>query len=72
MMPDPSRATPRQEEVELVVLGNLAPRPLQDGVETALTPSLSVTPLFGPHRDEFSEMVGFLFRGPRRGARPAG
>lgn len=67
-MTDPSRATPGQEEIELVVLGNLAPRPLQDGVETALTPSLSVTPLIVPHRDEFSETVGFVFRGPRRRA----
>jgi len=45
------------EEVEI----DLAP-----GHEIALTPSLRVTPIRVPHRDEDSDTVAYLVRGPRR------
>ncbi len=32
----------------------------------ALTPALTVTPFLVPHRDEYSDTVGFLVAGPRR------
>ena len=36
------------------------------GVEIALTPDLSVTPIPVPHRDEYSDTVAWLARGPGR------
>jgi pyrroloquinoline quinone biosynthesis protein B len=53
---------------QLVSLGNIDLRPLSDGVATALNPRISVTPLVVPHRDEYSETVGFLVQGPTRRA----
>jgi pyrroloquinoline quinone biosynthesis protein B len=35
---------------------------------TELTPSLSVTPFLVPHRDEYSETVGYLIEGPTKKA----
>ncbi len=51
---------------QLVSLNNIAIRPLEAGVPTALNERISVTPLVVPHRDEFSETVGFVVRGPSR------
>lgn len=45
---------------QLVALDNIALEPLQDGMETILSPELSVTPYRVPHRDEYSETVGFV------------
>lgn len=44
---------------QLVSLDNISLRPLQADSSIALAASLSVTPLLVPHRDEFSETVGF-------------
>jgi len=49
---------------QLVSLGNVAVTALTDGVETELAPGLSVTPMAVPHRDEYSETVGLVVRGP--------
>ncbi|MCU1348821.1 MAG: pyrroloquinoline quinone biosynthesis protein PqqB [Acidobacteria bacterium] len=49
---------------QLVRLHNIDLRPLDDGVTVALNGRISVTPLRVPHRDEYSETVGFLIRGP--------
>lgn len=41
---------------------------LHDGERVVLRPDLTVTPILVPHREEFSETVGFTIRGPERAA----
>lgn len=70
----PVYATPRMARFlrengpwsQLVALGNIELREIEPGRETALTPDLRVTPLAVPHRDEYSDTVGFRVRGPSR------
>ena len=50
----------------LVDLGNIKLLTLAPGVAAQLAPGLSVTPLRVPHREEESDVVGFLVTGPRR------
>jgi len=52
---------------QLVSLNNIAFRYLQDN-QTVPLGSIMVTPLTVPHRDEFSETVGFMILGPRYSA----
>jgi len=47
---------------QLVSLNNIALSSLQDKTEIKLSPSLTVEPFLVPHRDEFSETVGFRIR----------
>ena len=50
---------------QLVSLGNIALNEnLIDGQAFELSRDISVTPLLVPHRDEYSETVGFIIRGP--------
>ena len=49
---------------QLVKLGNIEIRPLESGKEVKLGEKVSVTPLAVPHRDEYSETVGYRIRGP--------
>lgn len=51
---------------QLVSLNNIVIRPLSAGTTVALNERISVTPLLVPHRDEFSETVAFIVRGPAR------
>ncbi|MDX1546241.1 MAG: MBL fold metallo-hydrolase [Rhodothermales bacterium] len=51
---------------QLVRYENIALRDLEDGVPVRLTDRLTVTPLRVPHRQEYSEVVGFRIAGPRR------
>ncbi|HEY7510142.1 MAG TPA: MBL fold metallo-hydrolase [Vicinamibacteria bacterium] len=51
---------------QLVALGQIELRELVPGREVALGASLRVTPLLVPHRDEYSDTVGFRVRGPAR------
>ena len=51
---------------QLVDLRNIVLRPLQSGVTVRLNERLSVTPFEVPHRDEFSETVGYRIEGPQR------
>lgn len=51
---------------QLVSLRNIVLRPLVAGEAVALNERISVTPLVVPHRDESSETVGFVVRGPSR------
>jgi pyrroloquinoline quinone biosynthesis protein B len=51
---------------QLVRLGNIAIETLEEGVVTRLGTRLTVTPLRVPHRDEYSETVAFIVRGPDR------
>ncbi len=50
----------------LVARRNIVLREVTAGVPVALAPGLSVTPIVVPHRDELSDTLGFLVRGPRR------
>ena len=52
----------------MVRLANINLRPLEDQQPVALSPRLTVTPFAVPHRDEYSETVGFIVRGPSRSA----
>ena len=49
---------------QLVSNENIVLKALEANKRTELTPSLSVTPFLVPHRDEYSETVGFLIEGP--------
>lgn len=68
----PVYAMPRMREFlagngpwsQLVTLKNISLTPLEDRTEIALNERIRITPLRVPHRDEFSETVGFLVRGP--------
>ena len=51
---------------QLVELENIIVESLQDGQPVRLNDRLTVTPIAVPHRDEFSETVGFLIAGPDR------
>ena len=53
---------------QLVTLGNISIVPINDGREITLNDRLSVTPFLVPHRDEYSETVGFRIDGPSRSA----
>ncbi len=72
----PLRVMPRMAEylrvarpwADLVDNGQVVLEPLAAGVSLELTPNLSVTPRIVPHRDEDSETVAFLIRGPVRTA----
>ncbi len=50
----------------LVSQGHIDLREIEPGRPLALTPRLTVTPMLVPHRDELSDTVGFLVRGPAR------
>lgn len=49
---------------QLVSLGNIELRTLQEGSPVPLGAGVSATPLLVPHRDEYSETVGFVLEGP--------
>lgn len=53
---------------QLVSLQNIELRELADGAAVKLNARISITPLLVPHRDEFSETVAFVIRGPSRAA----
>jgi len=44
---------------QLVSLNNISLRPLANAIATALDSAISITPFLVPHRDEFSETIGF-------------
>jgi pyrroloquinoline quinone biosynthesis protein B len=70
----PVYAMPRMREFvqtngpwsQLVKYHNIELRPLEAGVPVRLTDDVSVTPIMVPHRQEFSEVVGFRIDGPSR------
>ena len=67
-------AMPRMQKVlsngapwdQLLRLENIRLEPMQAGRPFALSPSVEITPLSVPHRDEYSETVGFVIKGPER------
>ncbi|MEK7857431.1 MAG: MBL fold metallo-hydrolase, partial [Acidobacteriota bacterium] len=70
----PVYAMPRMKQMlasnapwlQLVQLKNVELRELADGNPVSLTSGLSVEPFLVPHRDEFSETVGYSIRSERR------
>ena len=70
----PVWATPRMSDFlrrdgpwsQLVAMGNLALQPLTVDQPVALADKLTVTAFTVPHRDELSDTVGFIIRGPNR------
>ncbi len=53
---------------QLVKLDNIDIREMQEDQPVNLTPTLRVTPIRVPHRDEYSETVGFIIHGPAKKA----
>ncbi len=53
---------------QLVETNNISLQPLEDKKAVVLSENVSVTPLIVPHRDEFSETVGFVIQGPQKRA----
>jgi pyrroloquinoline quinone biosynthesis protein B len=51
---------------QLVSLGQIELRDLTPGQAVSLSAELTVTPFLVPHRDEYSDTVGFRVRGPSR------
>ena len=48
---------------QLIDFENISIQPIQNKSPVSVSPRLTVTPLTVPHRDEFSETVGFLITG---------
>lgn len=53
---------------QLVSLSNITLQPLANDSTVSLTPQIRVTPFTVPHRDEFSETVGYRIAGPAKSA----
>ena len=53
---------------QLISLNNIVLKPLSDHQPTILSSAIRVTPIQVPHRDEYSETVGFLIEGPEKSA----
>jgi len=51
---------------QLVTNTNIKLEPLENNVTIQLSPDLQVTPFLVPHRDEFSETVGYRIEGPSK------
>ncbi len=72
----PVYAMPRMEEFlktngpwsQLVSLKNIELRSIVGGEKINLTEAIQITPILVPHRDEFSETVGYLIKGPNKSA----
>ena len=53
---------------QLIELKNIQLQTLQNDSTVVLSPHLKVTPFLVPHRDEFSETVGYKIEGPNKSA----
>ena len=53
---------------QLISLENISIQPIQNKTPVSVTPRMTVTPLVVPHRDEFSETVGYLIAGQSKHA----
>jgi len=51
---------------QLVHINNISINEMSNQVEVILTPNLSIKPFTVPHRDEYSETVGFIITGPNK------
>lgn len=53
---------------QLVKLNNVALQEMQNEVPVQLSTNLEITPIQVPHRDEYSETVGYIIKGPHKKA----
>lgn len=53
---------------QLVALNNITIEPLNDRKPVVLTTNISVVPFTVPHRDEYSETIGYIIIGPSKKA----
>lgn len=53
---------------QLVKLNNISLREMQNEAPVQLSTNLEITPVQVPHRDEYSETVGYLIKGPHKKA----
>ena len=53
---------------QLVELKNISIRPIKENLSILIAENLSITPFTVPHRDEFSETVGYHIQGPKKAA----
>jgi pyrroloquinoline quinone biosynthesis protein B len=53
---------------QLIDLNNILIKPLQDNLEVKLSDKLTIKPILVPHRDEYSETVGYIITGPNKKA----
>ncbi len=51
---------------QLVKLNNIKIEKIADGIATKLSTSISIIPLLVPHRDEYTETVGYKIIGPNK------
>ena len=51
---------------QLINLDNINIKKLNDGKQIKLNKQISITPFLVPHRDEYSETVGFQIKGPKK------
>jgi pyrroloquinoline quinone biosynthesis protein B len=51
---------------QLVTLSNIQIKPLSEGKWENISPTLKVKPMLVPHRDEYSETVGYIIEGPHK------
>ncbi len=51
---------------QLVALNNISINEISDNVKITLNEHLSITPFLVPHRDEYSETVGYRIEGPNK------
>ena len=53
---------------QLVDDNNINLHPLEDRLSVALSSKITITPFLVPHRDEYSETVGYKIKGPNKSA----
>ncbi len=51
---------------QLVKFQNISIHPIEPDNQVSLTPEISVTPFLVPHRDEYSDTLGFKIAGPKK------
>jgi pyrroloquinoline quinone biosynthesis protein B len=51
---------------QLVSNQNIVIQEMSDGTQLDITSNVKITPFFVPHRDEYSETVGFIIEGPEK------
>ena len=51
---------------QLVNLKNIMIIPIKDSSAISLSSNITVTPLLVPHRDEYSETIGYIIKGPNK------
>ncbi len=53
---------------QLIIRENVSLNVMEDGKEIQLSEAIKVTPFLVPHRDEYSETVGYTIKGPNKSA----